>query len=235
MEIKKKLNPTNFYPGRPTGISGLVLHTTEGNFPGDLNWLAATASRVSCHYLVTKEGEIWQIVEDHNRAWHAGHVWGNQECIGIEISHIQGQTCPPKQIEAVTELSRSLVEQYGIRPGNVVTHRKLTPWAKIDPTNWNDAEFAAWVKSLYGIDPDHEQVHGIDRYHVVPRGLAVVRSSPKVEDDNVVMTLKQYHPVIVNSVVRGQWIGDDVTGSDRWMHWETDLGFIHESGLVREV
>lgn len=236
MEIITRLNHHNYYPGRPFGINGLVLHTTEGNFPGDLDWLTSQRSMVSCHYLVSPDGKIYRIVEDHNRAWHAGHVWGNNETIGIEISFVRGRIAPARQIEVVTDLTRHLVERYGIGPKNVVTHRQLTPSRKIDPTNWTDNQFNSWVDSLYNIKPDHKKPHSVQRYHVVPYGIAHVRSSPEVktDPDNTVMKLRQYHPVVVDTTVRGQWIGDDLTGSDMWHHWETGLGFIHDSGLVRE-
>lgn len=236
VRIEKRLNHYSYYAGRPYGINGLTLHSTEGNFPYDLEWLLNPRSMVSCHYLVAPSGEISQMIEDHNRAWHAGHTWGNNETIGIEISHRQGQVYPAVQMDAVTELSRSLVERYGIKPGNVVTHRFLTPRRKIDPTDWSDVDFAAWVKSLYGVDPSAPvPTSGKTRYYVVPRGIAHVRTSPDVADpDNTVMKLQQYHPVVVDEVAKGQWIGDQETGSDRWMHWETGLGFIHESGLIRE-
>jgi N-acetylmuramoyl-L-alanine amidase len=48
-------------------------------------------SRVSCHYLINRKGEIIQMVEDNKVAWHAGKSkWKNFEnlnenSIGIEL------------------------------------------------------------------------------------------------------------------------------------------------------
>ena len=50
----------------------LVIHATAGLMPGTLSWLTNLKSGVSCHYLITKKGEIYQLVKDEDVAWHAG-------------------------------------------------------------------------------------------------------------------------------------------------------------------
>ena len=56
-----------------------------------INRLINHRSQVSCHYLISREGKIFQIVDDNKVAWHAGKSkWGkfvnlNKNSIGIEL------------------------------------------------------------------------------------------------------------------------------------------------------
>lgn len=72
MQIVKDLSP-NFWEGwdvyKPIGV---VLHITEGTFSSSKSWLKSPASNASSHYLVGDE--IHQLVEEKNRAWHAGKI-----------------------------------------------------------------------------------------------------------------------------------------------------------------
>lgn len=143
-------------------IRALVLHTTEGAFPSDLHWLCNPqpgnpAARVSAHYVIDPDGDIYQLVPDERAAWHAGRCWfagvtdWNDISIGIEVSHTQGHAWPDVQQRRLTMLARSLVEKHHITPGFVVTHRQIAypRGRKVDPTDMSDADFAAFVPSLY--------------------------------------------------------------------------------------
>ena len=41
-----------------------------------INRLKNKRSKVSCHYLINRKGEILQMVKDINIAWHAGKSTG---------------------------------------------------------------------------------------------------------------------------------------------------------------
>lgn len=49
----------------------IVNHITEGYMPGTLNWLVNPEAKVSCHYLVTRKGEIYQLADLQHGTWHA--------------------------------------------------------------------------------------------------------------------------------------------------------------------
>ena len=78
-------------PGRR--IDMIVLHATAGTRVGDLYTLSGRDRRhlVSCHYYITKLGEIFQMVQDKDIAWHAGvSYWqGEAMCkkfsLGVEL------------------------------------------------------------------------------------------------------------------------------------------------------
>jgi N-acetylmuramoyl-L-alanine amidase len=59
---------------RPEGvpIDTIVLHATVGKFDGAIAWCMSPQSKVSYHYIISKTGEVRQLVPLHRQAWHAG-------------------------------------------------------------------------------------------------------------------------------------------------------------------
>lgn len=158
------LNTTTYrspnYNERPAGVAvdSLVIHTTEGYWSGDANWLCNPDSGVSCHYVIPPTGTIvYQLVPDNRRAWHAGEStyngrsdW-NDFSLGLEISHVDNQPWPQGQQDLFAALARYLIDRYHIPQANVVAHRWIaTPQGrKSDPTDWPDDKFKKWIASLY--------------------------------------------------------------------------------------
>src|SRR5687768_7485060 len=93
--------PSPNHSARTGAIDSIVLHTTEDLHPRTTRWLCDPDSKVSCHFLILRTGEILQLVEIHHAAWHAGAcrywVWPwwrtdwNGRSIGVELEHIKGQ------------------------------------------------------------------------------------------------------------------------------------------------
>lgn len=136
----------------------LVFHYTAANFSSSVN--ALTGPSVSTHYLIPnitdpsylkagfKEQQIFNLVDENQRAWHAGvSSWGNRNnlndtSIGVEIVNLatdnQGQfTFPPyhpQQIEAIEYLTLNILKRYpDISPVNVVGHSDIAAGRKSDP------------------------------------------------------------------------------------------------------
>jgi N-acetylmuramoyl-L-alanine amidase len=105
--------------------------------------LASPLHQVSCHYVVTEEGRIVQMVPEKLRAWHAGEgSWNGEEdinssSIGIEIvnpGHDAGYPdFPKRQIAAVTALCRSILRRRVIRADRILAHSDVAPSRKRDP------------------------------------------------------------------------------------------------------
>lgn len=153
--IDTSVKSSNFND-RPKGVvpSSLVLHTTEGKWPSDLHWLSSLKSQVSCHYVVSPAGKIYQLVPDEKRAWHAGvgsflgiNDW-NDISIGIEASHKSGDPWPEVQRQALKDLCRMLMAKYGIGPDRIVAHRWIAPDRRSDPTDWSNEALLAWIREL---------------------------------------------------------------------------------------
>ncbi len=125
-------------------VDFVVLHYTGmASAKAAENWLCGQASDVSCHYLVDEEGGIVQMVDERERAWHAGVSWWrgesdlNSRSIGVEIQnpgHTLGyRPFPRPQIEAVTALCLDIMARHDLSPGAVLAHSDIAPGRKIDP------------------------------------------------------------------------------------------------------
>ena len=100
-------------------------------------------SNVSCHYYITKNGKIIQMVPDSYIAWHAGKSkWKNEKqinssSIGIEISNpghqIGYKEYNKKQIKTLVKISKLLIKKYKINKKNILGHSDIAPLRKIDP------------------------------------------------------------------------------------------------------
>tara|TARA_A100001011_G_scaffold391332_1_gene476589 strand:+ start:1335 stop:1955 length:621 start_codon:yes stop_codon:yes gene_type:complete len=108
-----------------------------------LRKLTSPNSKVSCHYFIKRNGEILNLVNDKNIAWHAGKSkWGgvknlNSNSIGIELAnkgHRFGyQTFSKPQITKLTQLCKNLKKKYKIKNKFILGHSDIAPLRKIDP------------------------------------------------------------------------------------------------------
>ncbi len=106
-------------------IIAIVNHITAGLMPGTLSWLRNPAAKASAHYLVTKAGDVYQLVKDEDTAWHAGIInrpsWSlydgsnpNYYTIGIEHEALAGESLTEPQYQATFELHCRLVKKHSI-------------------------------------------------------------------------------------------------------------------------
>ena len=125
-------------------IDMLLLHYTGmESEEGALTWLTNPQSQVSAHYFVGEDGRIVQMVEESERAWHAGvSSWAgetdiNSCSIGVEIAnpgHEFGyRSFPPVQVRAVVALCGDILAHHPIPPQRVLAHSDVAPLRKEDP------------------------------------------------------------------------------------------------------
>lgn len=125
MQIQQAPSP-NFKAGRKgRKIIAIVNHITAGLMPGTLSWLRNPDAKASAHYLITKKGEIYQLVKDEDTAWHAGIVdhpdWAlydgsnpNYYTVGIEHEALAGEPLNEEQYRASLWLHQQLIVKWGI-------------------------------------------------------------------------------------------------------------------------
>src|SRR3954470_11669497 len=65
-------------------IDRIVIHDTEGRFIASVRFLQRSRTRGSAHFVVSRQGQIVQLVPVGDVAWHAGNSWWNLHGIGIE-------------------------------------------------------------------------------------------------------------------------------------------------------
>ncbi len=101
--------------------------------------LCDPATEVSCHYVVGEAGELFRLVPDDCRAWHAGAGrWGdicdvNSRSIGIELSNDAASPFPAPQMKMLEALLADLMARHSIPPRSVIGHSDCAPGRKIDP------------------------------------------------------------------------------------------------------
>jgi len=144
MSLKPIDAPSPSFNARTQPVSILVLHYTGmESGPAALDRLRDPDAKVSAHYLVEEDGRVFALVDEGDRAWHAGAgAWGgcadvNSASIGIEIvngGHDFGlPEFPRAQIDAVIALSRDILGRHAIAPCNVIGHSDMAPARKSDP------------------------------------------------------------------------------------------------------
>jgi N-acetylmuramoyl-L-alanine amidase len=145
MRIKTNFSPNFSLQKRlKKSIKFVIIHYTGMQSEIDsIERLKNIKSRVSCHYLINRKGEIIQMVEDNKVAWHAGKSkWKNFEnlnenSIGIELvnkGHEHGyQNFSNIQISNLIKLCKKLKEEYKIISENFLGHSDIAPLRKLDP------------------------------------------------------------------------------------------------------
>lgn len=103
------------------------------------DWLCNPKAEVSAHYVIAPCGTVWQLVDEAERAWHAGAGrWGdvtdvNSCSIGIEIANTGSTPFAASQMDALEHLLRGVLDRHDIPPERVIGHSDLAPGRKIDP------------------------------------------------------------------------------------------------------
>ena len=118
----------------------VVLHyTAMASAERARDWLCNPDSGVSAHYVIGRQGTVWQLVREDMRAWHAGlGAWGsvgevNSRSIGIEIANTGAEPFPEPQMAALECLLSGILQRWRIPPERVIGHSDMTPGRKIDP------------------------------------------------------------------------------------------------------
>lgn len=143
MDIIQQPSPNHDSRGG-VSVSMLLLHYTGmQNGQVALERLCDAEAKVSAHYLVEEDGRIIQMVDEADRAWHAGvaswcgHENINARSVGIEIvnpGHEFGyRSFPDAQMVSVAALSKDVLLRHAIAPCGVVGHSDVAFRRKQDP------------------------------------------------------------------------------------------------------
>jgi N-acetylmuramoyl-L-alanine amidase len=111
-------------------------------------------SQVSAHYVVGRDGKVFQMVNDLLRAHHAGiGRWGNDtdlnsSSIGIEIDNDGFEPYTEAQIRGVIKVLAILKKRYKIPAANFIGHSDIAPSRKPDP---HDFPWKTLAEKGYGL------------------------------------------------------------------------------------
>lgn len=120
------------------GGPGIVELFTNRLDPAAHPYYATIAGmRVSAHFLIRRDGALFQFVPCGRRAWHAGESrWrGRARCndfsIGVELEGTDEAPFTAAQYRRLARLTRALRARYPIR--DIVGHSDIAPGRKSDP------------------------------------------------------------------------------------------------------
>jgi len=134
LTIHTRLTPVNYTHGRNGHtVRAIVEHITDGETAaGAIGWFHSPASQVSAHYVVDRDGAIYQVVAEADTAWANGVLnqpnmanpivagWvhdgtnPNSETISIEAVGKPAQGWTTKQLAVVDALNRDIAARWNI-------------------------------------------------------------------------------------------------------------------------
>lgn len=132
-----------------------------------VEWLCNVEAQVSAHYVICKSGAVTQLVDETDRAWHAGAGrWGdvddvNSRSIGIELDNDGASPFSAALMEALEVLIAGMRQRWNIPLARVIGHSDMAPGRKIDPGprfDWARLArqgFAVAPKAVEGLAVDH--------------------------------------------------------------------------------
>jgi hypothetical protein len=147
-EIKNKLVSWGFTASQNRKIDTIIIHSSYNAVGDDVHNLDDIIYKeykpygVSPHYIVSREGKIYRLVEDKNIAYHAGvskvpdgRTGVNAFSLGIEIVNTKSEKPNEAQYEALRNLLDYLKGEYKIK--YVLGHSDIAPGRKDDPWNFD--------------------------------------------------------------------------------------------------
>ncbi|MDR1351128.1 MAG: N-acetylmuramoyl-L-alanine amidase [Zoogloeaceae bacterium] len=155
----------NFEPRRANYV--ILHHTSNDTLAYALAVLTHPLSGVSSHYLIGRDGQALQLVDESQRAWHAGaSMWSgqtdmNSASIGIELDNTGSEPVPPAQIETRIAMVSDHPRRQANTPPNVRGHADIAPERKSDPSAlfpWRqlaEAGFGLWCDPPYPPPPEN--------------------------------------------------------------------------------
>ena len=140
----------NFWAGRGgERVRAVCLHVSEGSRAGVLSWFGNPKSDASAHYLVNKDGSVWQFVREEDTAWANGEVrspdrrirWlddclrrnqnPNRLTIAVETERRWQEPLTEPQYRALVELLRGILTRHAL-PAD---REHIVPHSAIDGVN----------------------------------------------------------------------------------------------------
>jgi len=213
----KYLSP-NFEP-RPSGVlpDMIILHYTDLMSTEEaLTRLCDVEAKVSSHFLISKEGVLYQLVDPIHRAWHAGiSFWQgerdiNSRSIGIELDNYGHQfgpePFPSLQIDTLLNLLNELTKKYKIPAHRILGHSDVAPLRKKDP-----GESFPWkvlAAEGFGIWPEHVNSSSFDSMSI----LEVQQALSKIGYDCPQTNIWEEESVLVMTAFQRHFVQSNLSG-----------------------
>lgn len=172
--IEQHLTPVNHWEGRSGNpVEAIVVHVSEGGKAGVESWFKNPASEASAHYLVNKDGTIWQFVKEADTAWANGIVnapnmddpliagWvnagvnPNRRTISIETERQWTERLTVPQLASLAWLCADIHARYTLPTdgSRLLGHNEIDSVNRAHCPSLSAAEWSVLVKGLSGATP----------------------------------------------------------------------------------
>ncbi|TCP62951.1 N-acetylmuramoyl-L-alanine amidase [Rhodovulum bhavnagarense] len=117
----------------------VVHYTGMVDMAAALARLCDPEAEVSAHYLIARDGRLFQLVSEERRAWHAGvGCWGmlddvNSHSIGIELDNDGATPFAAPLMARLETVLQTIMRRWAIPPARVIAHSDMAPGRKADP------------------------------------------------------------------------------------------------------
>ena len=178
-------NPTNYAKCNSRDIKYIVIHyvgAVSSALQNAKYFMNNSNLQASAHYFVghaSENGQIYQSVDDINRAWHCGgtsyvhKTCRNNNAIGIEMcchkNSLGKWYFDNITVDKTIELTKQLMKKYNVNVDNVIRHYDVTkkecpkPFVK---------DINAWIKFKERlIEEDEEDLVRYKKLNDIPTGL----------------------------------------------------------------
>lgn len=142
--INKKVS-FGFAPNSNRSVNTVIVHSTFNNSGGDIYDIDLVIKQfskysVSAHYVIGRDGKVYQLVDEKDNSYHAGKsslpdgtTNVNSCSIGIEIMTAYTEAPTEKQVASLLTLINQIKKRHTIK--YVLRHSDIAPVRKTDP--WN--------------------------------------------------------------------------------------------------
>lgn len=145
-QVEKRLVLSGFQKASGRTIDTIVLHSCYNPGLGDRYSVEAilalfSRERVSAHYLIDREGTVYQLVNEENISYHAGKTeWQGRQAInkyslGIELINHTEDRYTEAQYRSLELLLQDIERRHTIR--FLVAHGEIAPERRSDPWNFD--------------------------------------------------------------------------------------------------
>jgi hypothetical protein len=147
VSIKDKLADWGYKKSSNRKIDTIIIHSSYNSLGGDEHSLDKILNiyknyDVAPHYLISREGKVYRLVEDKNIAYHAGvskvpdgRTGVNDFSIGVEVINTKSESPNNGQYSALKDLTDYLKNKYKIK--YIFGHSDIASGRKDDPWNFN--------------------------------------------------------------------------------------------------
>lgn len=144
--INKKVN-FGFATSSNRRVNSVIVHSTFNNSGGDKYDIDLVIKQfatygVSAHYVIGRDGKIYQLVDEKDNSYHAGKsslpdgtTNVNSCSIGIELMTSYTESPTEEQTKALLNLINDIKTRYPIK--YVLRHSDIAPVRKTDPWNFD--------------------------------------------------------------------------------------------------